>query len=129
MKRLATSKIAAATALLLKQQDYTCPICLGRMGPRAVKTPALDHDHATGYVRDVLCMNCNGIEGKIFNLTRRVGKESTTLDVLSRLIAYYERHKTPQNGGWIHPTHKTQEQKRLLKLAAAKRARLRKKAE
>jgi len=87
------------------------------------KKPALDHDHQTGYIRDVLCVNCNGIEGKIFNLaTRCVGKIGV-LEFLKRLVAYHERHLEPKHGGYIHPTFKTDVEKRLAANAKARKRR------
>jgi hypothetical protein len=88
------------------------------------KKPALDHDHETGYIRDVLCLNCNGMEGKVFNRARRANKGGE-LEWLKNLVSYLERHSTPQHGGYIHPTYKTEEEKRLArnKRARQKRAR------
>ncbi len=40
---------------LIKRQKGNCPICLG---PLLTKTN-LDHCHNTGYIRAVLCHNCN----------------------------------------------------------------------
>lgn len=97
-----------------------CPLCTGALRANSKKTPALDHDHTTGYLRDVLCLNCNGIEGKIHNLARRAKGDLAVAGWLSNLIAYYQRHSTPQHGGVLHHTHKTPEEKRLQALAKAK---------
>lgn len=83
------------------------------MKANAKKNPALDHDHATGYIRDVLCINCNAMEGKTFNLARRAKAQLSELDWLKNLVAYHERHAVPQHGGILHHTHKTEEEKRL----------------
>jgi hypothetical protein len=45
---------AAEVAEMVSGQFGVCPICI-RSGPVHV-----DHDHATGRVRAVLCFNCNG---------------------------------------------------------------------
>lgn len=87
------------------------------------KKPALDHDHTTGYIRDVLCLNCNGIEGKIHNLARRGGGSRGSYDFIRALIRYWERHEKPQHGGLFHPTHKTEEEKRLARNAKARKRR------
>jgi len=66
------------------------------------------------------------MEGKIFNLARRcVGHEGVKA-FLQRLIDYYTLHEQPQHGGLIHPTHKTEQEKRLAAnaRARAKRAKL-----
>ena len=39
---------------IVNEQGGVCPLC-GREDPEHV-----DHDHATGTVRGVLCFNCNG---------------------------------------------------------------------
>ena len=124
MRKLKTSELAQARGILLKTQGGVCPLCLGKMGGKA-KQPVLDHDHGTGFVRDVLCRNCNGMEGKVFNLARRAKNGATEKEWLERLIAYYQRHLTPQHGGVVHPTHKTEAEK---KLARNKKARLKRAA-
>jgi hypothetical protein len=125
-RRLKASEVAAVRALLVKTQNRKCPLCNGVLG--AAKTPALDHDHTTGYIRDALCINCNGIEGKVFNLARRARGKDTELNWLSRLVEYLARHQTPQHGGILHHTHKTDAEKRLAinKKARLKRAKLKK---
>ena len=113
MRRITRSQVPAVTVALLKRQENKCALCDGPLGPRTKKTPALDHDHGTGYIRGVLCVNCNGIEGKIHNLVRRAGHAGGKLEFLGRLLAYWELHSTPQWGGIFHHTHKTEEEKRL----------------
>jgi len=120
-KRLKTTEVAPARDILLKKQLRICPLCKGKMGPKG-KNPALDHDHNTGFIRDVLCLNCNGIEGRVFNLARRAKNGMTEVEWLVNLLTYYERHRVPQHGGLLHPTHKTEAEKRL---ARNRKARLR----
>ena len=128
-RRLKTTEVAPARDILLKKQDYTCPLCKGRMRTAKDKTPVLDHDHKTGFVRDVLCLNCNGIEGKVFNLARRARNGGTEIEWIERLLAYWRRHEKPQHGGVWHPTHRTEAEKRLArnKKAREKRAALKEK--
>lgn len=40
---------------MMTAQDNACAIC----GAPFVDTPHIDHDHATGLVRGLLCMRCN----------------------------------------------------------------------
>ena len=124
-KRLTASKIAQTREALLKKQERRCPLCNGVMGGKG-KQPVLDHDHGNGYIRDVICRNCNGMEGKVFNLARRAKNKLTEKQWLERLLAYYVRHETPQHGGYLHPTHKTEAEKRLArnKKARERRAKL-----
>jgi hypothetical protein len=126
--RLTASKIAPARDALLRKQKRRCPLCDGVMGGKG-KQPVLDHDHQTGYIRDVLCRNCNGMEGKVFNLARRAKNKFTEKEWLERLLAYYERHETPQHGGYLHPTHKTEAEKRLARNKKARERRAKLKAQ
>lgn len=127
-KRLKASQTPAVREALLKKQMHRCPICQGSLRSTATKSPALDHDHKTGFIRDVLCINCNGIEGRVFSLARRARHTLTELQWLTNLVTYLTHHETPQHGGILHHTHKTPEELRLernkkarLKRAAAKK--------
>ena len=111
--RIKVSQAVQVRTALLAKQGYRCPLCGGCMKANSTKRPALDHDHQTGFLRDVLCINCNGMEGKVFNLARRARGALTETQWLSNLLAYYQRHETPQHGGILHHTHKTPEEQRL----------------
>lgn len=89
----------------------------------------LDHDHGTGHIRAVLCRNCNGIEGKIYNLANRAKRDATPLWWLEKLCEYW-KHYIENPTGVYHPVHKTADEKRLLKnkRARLKRAKLKKAA-
>lgn len=91
------------------------------MTANSKKNGVLDHDHNTGYLRDVLCTNCNGIEGQIWRRLHRIGLDPK--EALSNLALYWERHSAPQHGGIFHYTHKTEEEKRLLRNKRARERR------
>jgi len=118
LKRIKVSEIPKLRAVLLEQQKGYCALCGHTM--QGTKQPALDHDHKTGFIRDVLCINCNGMEGKVFSLARRGGGSGCEALWLSKLIKYYEKHIIPLHGGIIHPTYKTEEEKRLARNAKAR---------
>lgn len=126
-RQLKHKDIPIVTQKLLKHQKHRCPLCDGPMLPRSKKNPALDHDHGTGFIRSVLCINCNGIEGKIHNLVRRAKGKMPKDEWLMNLFNYWKLHETPQYGGVLHPTHKTEEQKRLARNAKARKRRAAKK--
>jgi hypothetical protein len=67
---------AAEAQLLIEQQGGTCAIC------RTKPAVHVDHDHATGRVRGILCFACN----------RGLGKASDSIDVLKAMIAYLREH-------------------------------------
>jgi hypothetical protein len=62
---------------LLRLQDGLCAIC------RAAPASHVDHDHATGAVRQLLCFNCNGGLGQF--------KDNPV--ALRAAAAYVERHR------------------------------------
>lgn len=106
---------------LIVSQNNTCALCLDTLEG---KTACLDHDHRTGLVRSVLCLNCNGIEGKIFNLCRRAKRKFTEQHFLMQVYHYWLLHTAEKSGGVLHPSHRTADEKRILR---NKRARLRRK--
>ncbi len=119
---------------ILQAQGFKCPLCRQPLHESSTKKkPALDHDHTTGYIRGVLCVNCNGKEGKVWNAARSAaGKGNDPKLWLQRLVEYHELHRSPQWGnstrkGLIYPTFKSKNEKRLAVLAKAKRVRLAKK--
>ncbi len=63
---------AAEVQSLIEKQGGTCAIC--RIKPAV----HVDHDHATGRVRGILCFACN----------RGLGKVGDSVDVLRAMIAY-----------------------------------------
>lgn len=59
---------------LFKKQHGRCAIC-GRVGPRSRWGRFfVDHDHKTGAVRGLLCMDCNTGLGKFDESLRRLNK-------------------------------------------------------
>lgn len=122
MMRIKATQVAGVRQDFADKQGGRCGICLQ---PTPPASQVLDHDHTTGYIRGMLCRNCNGVEGKVKNLARRGQRMYDHLWFLRRLVAYWDQHDgvTPEHG-LIHPTHKTADEKRLRanKLARARRA-------
>ena len=119
--RLQARQIPLVKAALLKRQEYKCELC---QEPLSVMNACLDHNHKSGLIRGVLCRNCNGIEGKVFNLANRAKKNLTPAKWLGHIILYWLKHEKDQTGLY-HPLHKTADEKREL---ANKRARERRAA-
>lgn len=105
---------------MLKKQNGICPICK-EIIPQDMAV--LDHSHKHGFIRAVLCRNCNAIEGKVMNLANRAKRSGTQLDWLKALIDYEIFHDEPRSK-FMHHLHKTEVEKKaaVLKRRRIKRA-------
>lgn len=74
---------------ILAGQGGVCAICRKpetKIGGRHGKTPlrlAVDHDHRTGLVRELLCADCN----------RALGCLGEDIEIAKRLLAYLKKHQ------------------------------------
>lgn len=119
--KLKASQVPATRERLLTEQGGRCALCL-----RVIRRdPVLDHDHHTGAVRGVLHRGCNALLGKIENNHKRYGIEDLAA-FLQGTPAYLQRHRENRTG-LLHPTHKTEDEKRLARNARARKARAAKK--
>ena len=112
MLNLKSSDIPKIRSEILKEQNYTCPLCGKHITEQDRIT--LDHQHkqrksdnngenGNGQVRGVLCADCNVSEGKIWNSTSRFQGARTPQDRINwlrKLIEYYSKDPYP----YIHPT-------------------------
>lgn len=122
--QLSTSQVASVLQQLVVKQGRKCAIC-GK--PFSARDGAvLDHDHDTGYIRGAIHRSCNGAEGKIKTKARLGHKGVPPYEYLIGLGEYLKTHKTPRYP-YIHPSHMTEDQKRLLRNKKAREARARKK--
>jgi hypothetical protein len=119
--KLKSKEISAYREQQLQKQNGLDPITLIK-----ITAPALDHDHSQGNVRMVLQREVNAFEGKIFNAWRRYLKHLgiPIITALEGLCWYYEQDFTNNP---IHPTHRSQDEKRERRNKLAKRARDKKK--
>ena len=117
MPKLTTKALAAWRAARVQCNGGRCGLC-----KLPIKLPRADHDHATGAMRDAICNGCNAVLGKIENAYRRYGVQNLSA-FLHGAATYLQLHTTDQHG-LIHPTHKTDDEKRILRntRARAKRA-------
>ena len=124
-RQLKPSEVASVLAQLVKKQKNRCAVC-GQ--PFTAKDrPVLDHCHDTGFIRGALHNSCNGAEGRVKTKARLGHKGVSTADYIIGLGKYLEQHKTPQYK-LIHPTHKSEDQKRLERNAKARKLRAAKRA-
>ncbi len=123
MRKLKTTEVAPTRAALLTAQGNRCSMCQLPCSPTQA---VLDHDHSTGIVRGVGHRGCNALLGKIENNHKRYGVPNLPA-LLHGLPAYLQKHDTDQTG-LLHPTHLTEDEKRLKRNAKARKARASKKA-
>lgn len=81
----------------------------------------LDHDHSTGAIRATLHSSCNSLLGKVENNHKRYGV-SNLAAFLSGVAGYLATHAVNITGQ-LHSTHKSEDEKRLLKNKRARTAR------
>jgi hypothetical protein len=67
-----------AYAVMLENQNGTCAICA--KAPESGQNLGVDHDHSTGYVRGLLCNNCNVGLGHFVDDIDRLKKAITYLE-------------------------------------------------
>jgi len=65
---------------LLSSQNYKCAICLEKCA--SGRRLSVDHDHNTGRVRGLLCLNCN----------RAIGNFKEDVNSIKNAITYLERY-------------------------------------
>jgi hypothetical protein len=71
---------------LYEEQGHVCAICQQpetHTVKGTLKLLSVDHDHITGYVRGLLCVNCNTM----------IGQSRDDISILERAIEYLQRTK------------------------------------
>lgn len=118
--RLKASEVVKVRVALQKRQENKCAVCQRPFAGKVVG--CLDHNHQTGHIRGVLCRACNRLEGQVNNRVTMAGGKADPIALLEGLLAYWKHHATPRIK-YLHPTHKTEAEKRLARNAKAKAAR------
>lgn len=123
MRRVKRTELPKVRKLLLNNQANKCAICGIKFGGKQVA--CVDHDHNAGHIRGALCRNCNRAEGKIKTLATSCKRGGTQLEWLKSLVFYLDLHVEPQTQ-YLHPDHKSEDEKRetrnrKARLAYAKR--------
>lgn len=124
-KRITAAQVKTVRVSLASTQAGRCALCGMPLGSRAPLDPVLDHDHETGAVRGVLHRGCNSLLGKIENNAKRYGVRN--IAAFTNGVAGYLRKHMTNVTGYLHPTHKTPDEKRLLRNKRARIARAKKK--
>jgi hypothetical protein len=111
MRRLATREVSIIRLAQQQAQSNRCTICQSGFTTKAPFDPVLDHCHTSGAVRGTLCRACNSLLGKVENNQARFGVRELSA-FLHGAAKYLQTHKVNITG-LIHPTHKTDEEKRI----------------
>lgn len=126
MERMKTKDIPAVKKEILRAQGYKCLLCNIDMRRIESRNICLDHCHKSGFVRGVLCRNCNGVLGKIENLATRAKKDLTHITWLGNAVEFLKDTSKAPAYDYIHPTHKTEAEKRALRNKRARQRRAKK---
>lgn len=95
--------------------------------PMKLAEAVLDHCHTTGAVRGTAHRSCNALLGKVENNAARFGLPRQRMSAFLHGIAKYLQLHTTNITGLIHPTHKTEDEKRIARNKRAVVARAKKK--
>lgn len=113
MQRLKTTEVSIVRDRLAVQQGGRCALC-----QLPLTKPVLDHDHTSGAVRATLHNGCNALLGKVENNYKRYGVINLAA-FANGLASYLQRHLTNQTG-LLHPTYRTDDEKKQKRNAAAR---------
>ena len=118
MSRIRVQDIKPLRELKLQEQQGLCALC-GE--PLKIEEAVLDHCHRSGFIRGVIHNKCNTLLGKIESFVHRY-KHPNVESFLRGCYLYMET-----TTDIIHPTHRTDEERKLLRNKRARRARKSKK--
>lgn len=116
MKRLKVSEIPAWREKRIKDNGGRCALCVA-----PIKNPCADHDHRTGVMRDAICRSCNSGLGQLERAQARFGIPNMAA-FLAGAARYMQKHETPQHEE-LHPTYRTEDERRIERNAKARKAR------
>ena len=103
--RLKYNEVKPLREKLLQEQTGCCALC----AQPVVNDAVLDHCHKTGVIRGVLHRGCNALLGKIENNMPRNRVDMGQLaKIAENLIKYLVADPKSE---FLHPTHKTKEER------------------
>lgn len=116
--KLKASQVEAVREKLRNKNGLVCALC--RL-PITAYASVLDHDHDTGAIRDTIHRGCNSLLGKVENNYKRYGVPNLAA-FCHGLASYLQTHAVNRTG-LLHPTHKTEDEKREARNRKARLAR------
>lgn len=90
-----SSEIKPLRELLIKENQGLCKLC-----EHPLERPVLDHSHFSGFVRNVICSNCNVLLGKYENGLIRMARTTRAETITKNLWTYITTERSE-----MHPTH------------------------
>lgn len=119
--KLTNSQLKPVRDKIRADQKGCCALC---NLPVSVADAVLDHCHSHGFIRGTLHRSCNSLLGVLENNRKRfgLGEDAAFAGFMQGALAYIQKHATPQTR-MIHPTFKTEDEKRLARNAKARKAR------
>ena len=118
MRKLKYNEVATVRAELLAKQGGKCALCGLLIKPG---DEVLDHDHGSGHIRATLHRGCNSLLGKVENNHKRYGVASLPA-FLNGAAGYLWKHALPATD-MLHPTFKTEEEKKAARREKARASR------
>ena len=120
--RLKTTEVAKVRNQMLAQQGGRCAIC---KLPCSESQAVLDHDHGSGAIRAALHRGCNALLGKLENNHKRYGVPS--VHAFANGVAAYLTQHTFNITGLLHPSYRSEDERRVARNAKARATRAAKK--
>jgi hypothetical protein len=116
--RIKAAEIAPTRLNLLAAQKGKCDLCCLAC---STEDAVLDHDHTTGAIRSTLHRSCNALLGKVENNAKRYGVKNLAAWAAG-VPRYLQKHYVNRTG-LLHPTHKTDDEKRVRRNTLARKRR------
>lgn len=114
-QRLKTTQVKPVRETMWREQGKVC--ALSRY-PLALEDAVLDHCHKTGHVRGVLHRGVNALLGKLENNHKRYGVTQGQMVMMGKgLESYLTKDYSAMP---LHPTYKTEDEKRIKRNKAAR---------
>lgn len=115
--KLKTTQLAEWRSKQLAATSGRCELC-----GAVCSSPCADHDHMTGQMRGTICRSCNSGLGQIERSVKRYGIKDLSA-FLTGSTRYLQRHAIPKHDT-LHPTFKSEDDKRVARNATARKRRL-----
>ena len=120
VRKLLRNEVESVLKQLVTKQGGTCGICSKPF--TRTDGPVLDHNHDTGIIRGACHRSCNGAEGRVKTRAQMGHKGVAPDDYMIGLGKYLEFHKIPKVL-LLHPSHKSDDEKRIERNLKARKAR------